>query len=48
MRFMNPELDIEEVRVFSSFLAAVMKLDPETRPTAAELLKHPWITASNK
>ena len=41
---MNPDLDPDEIRAFSLFLGDVMKLDPDTRPTATELLSHPWIT----
>jgi len=43
IRVVNPELDSEDVRKFGAFMEAVMKFDPETRPTAAELLNHPWI-----
>lgn len=46
IRVVNPELDSEDVRKFGTFMEAVMKFDPETRPTAAELLNHPWILAS--
>ena len=42
----NPELDGEEVREFAAFLEAVMKVDPATRPTAEDLLAHPWIIGS--
>jgi serine/threonine protein kinase len=41
--YMNPELDENEVRKFGSFIGAVMIIDPQLRPTAAELLEHPWI-----
>jgi hypothetical protein len=44
VQFMNPNLDPVEIRAFSLFIADVMKLDPDTRPTATELLSHPWIT----
>jgi len=40
---MNPELGKRETKQFASFLAAVMQLDPNDRPTAAQLLKHQWI-----
>jgi len=46
IRKAEPELDGREVREFGAFIEAVMKVDPETRPTAAELLEHPWIIAS--
>jgi hypothetical protein len=46
VRVMNPELGDEEVREFAAFLEAVMKVDPATRPTAEELLEHPWIIGS--
>ena len=43
----NPELAgesfHEEVNAFAQFIGAVMKVDPGTRPTGAELLNHPWI-----
>jgi len=40
---MNPQLGEREVKDFAVFLLAVMQLDPVMRPTAAELLEHPWI-----
>ena len=46
LRIANPELDDEEVREFAAFMEAVMKVDPDTRPTAEELLEHPWIIGS--
>jgi serine/threonine protein kinase len=45
IRFLNPELQVNafEIRKFGSFLESTMKLDPDFRPSAAELLEHPWI-----
>ena len=46
IQVVNPELNGEEVREFGAFIEAVMKVDPETRHIAAELVNHPWIIAS--
>ena len=38
----NPEIDDEEAAVVISILRQILKFDPEERPIADELLKHPW------
>ena len=43
IKFMNPQLGKGEIKEFAAFLSAVMQLEPGMRPTAAELLEHPWI-----
>lgn len=35
----------EEALQFSSFLLTMLELLPEERATAAQCLKHPWITS---
>lgn len=31
----------------ASFLDACLRVDPKTRPTASELLQHPWVAGIN-
>jgi len=38
----NPEIDDEEAAAVISILRRIFKFDPEERPSADELLKHPW------
>jgi serine/threonine protein kinase len=40
---MNPRLPQGDVCAFADFIGPIMRLDPDTRPTAAELLRHPWL-----
>lgn len=40
---MNPQLNSDDVREFADFMEVIMKLEPDTRPTAAKLLEHPWL-----
>jgi len=40
---MNPRIGKNERQAFASFLMAIMKLDPNIRPSAAQLLQHEWI-----
>lgn len=41
-----PGLDDQEARdLFESFLRTMMKINPAERPSAEELVKHPWIGA---
>jgi len=40
---MNPHIPEDDVRAFADFIGPIMALDPEWRPTAAELPKHPWL-----
>lgn len=35
----------EEAAHFSSFLLTMLELQPQKRATAAQCLKHPWITS---
>lgn len=34
--------------LFLEFLAALLSLDPHTRPTAAQALQHPWLQPENE
>lgn len=40
-----PGLSLEMKADFSSFLELMMKIDPEERPSAMDLLRHPWLNA---
>ncbi|KAL2674253.1 hypothetical protein Neosp_012704 [[Neocosmospora] mangrovei] len=40
-----PGLSLEMKADFSSFLKLMMKIDPEERPSAMDLLRHPWLNA---
>ncbi|KAI8652250.1 Protein kinase domain-containing protein [Fusarium keratoplasticum] len=40
-----PGLSLEMKADFSSFLDLMMKIDPEERPSAMDLLRHPWLNA---
>jgi serine/threonine protein kinase len=35
--------DVKRRAMFADFIRQLLTIDPETRPTAAEALKHPWI-----
>ena len=35
----------EDVTLFLEFLTALLSVDPDTRPTAAQALQHPWLAA---
>jgi serine/threonine protein kinase len=35
--------DVKREAMFADFIRQLLTIDPETRPTAAEALKHPWI-----
>jgi serine/threonine-protein kinase SRPK3 len=40
-----PGLSLEMKADFSSFLELMMKIRPEERPSAMDLLRHPWLNA---
>lgn len=40
-----PDLSQERRESFVSFLKTMMKINPEERPSAIDLLRHPWIGA---
>jgi serine/threonine protein kinase len=35
--------DAKRRAMFADFIRQLLTIDPDTRPTAAEALKHPWI-----
>ncbi|KAJ4171630.1 hypothetical protein NW754_013401 [Fusarium falciforme] len=40
-----PGLSLERKAEFASFLELMMRIDPEKRPLAMDLLRHPWLNA---
>jgi serine/threonine protein kinase len=40
-----PEITTEDEALFVDFCSKVLAVDPDSRPTAEEALKHPWIVA---
>lgn len=40
-----PDLSPEIQANFASFLELMMKIDPDERPSAMDLLRHPWLNA---
>lgn len=38
-----PELAMEEAALFVDFVSSMLRLQPEARATAADLLAHPWL-----
>lgn len=42
LRGSGPIPDVDN-REFVTFLQSMMKLDPEERPSAMEILNHPWL-----
>lgn len=34
-----------EVDLFEDFMSTMLKLDPDSRPSASELLQHPWLSS---
>jgi serine/threonine protein kinase len=40
-----PEITTEDEALFVDFCSKVLTIDPDSRPTAEEALKHPWIVA---
>lgn len=43
IKFVNKRLPLDEVVAFADFIEPIFQLDPEKRPTASELLQHPWL-----
>ena len=48
VKFLNPTLDEELSPACKSFLTQALSKDPEERPTAADLLDHPWLDESQQ
>ncbi len=45
IEIMTGDIDEEEEKVVESLLRLILQYDPLRRPSAADLLEHPWITA---
>ena len=48
IKHLKPRLTEDEVREFAEFLKPIIRLDPDTRPPASELLKHPWLKTGSR
>jgi serine/threonine protein kinase len=44
-REVPPEMDTAEVKAVGVLLREILQYDPGKRPTAADLLNHPWFEA---
>ena len=45
MKCSTCSLQDEEKALFTDFVRSLLTIDPESRPTAAEALRHPWIVS---